>query len=82
MDASALKKRILILGIAAALVPGLCLALAGCARAPVEAPAAARPSVQVSYPVERRVTDYADFKARTAAVDSVELRARVSGYLE
>src|SRR5271166_5271591 len=70
------------LGIASALVPGLCLALAGCARAPSEAPAAAPPPVTVSYPVEREVTDYADFTARTAAADSVELRARVSGYLD
>jgi RND family efflux transporter MFP subunit len=69
------------LGVASALVPGLCLALAGCARAPSEAPAVAPPPVAVSYPVEREVTDYADFTARTAAVDSVELRARVSGYL-
>src|SRR5690349_18221119 len=72
----------LYLGIASALVPGLCLALAGCVRAPSEAPAAAPPLVTVSYPVEREVTDYADFTARTAAVDSVELRARVSGYLD
>jgi RND family efflux transporter MFP subunit len=45
-------------------------------------PAAAPISVTVSYPVERYVTDYADFTARTAAVDSVEERARVWGYLE
>jgi multidrug efflux system membrane fusion protein len=70
------------LGIAAALVPGLCLALAGCARAPSEAPTAAPPPVTVSFPVEREVTDYADFTSRTAAVDSVELRARVWGYLD
>jgi RND family efflux transporter MFP subunit len=66
----------------AALVLGLCLGLAGCARPPSEAPAAAPPPVTVSYPVEREVTDYADFTARTAAVDSVEPRARVSGYLD
>jgi RND family efflux transporter MFP subunit len=66
----------------AALVFGFCLGLAGCARAPSGAPAAAPPPVTVSYPVEREVTDYADFTARTAAVDSVEVRARVSGYLE
>ncbi len=65
-----------------ALALGSCLALAGCARAPSEATDAARPSVTVSYPVEREVTDHADFTARTAAVDSVELRARVSGYLD
>ena len=46
------------------------------------APAAAPTSVTVSYPVEREVTDYADFTARTAAVDSVEVRARVWGYLD
>src|SRR6476660_7275168 len=66
----------------AALALGFCLGLTGCARAPSEAPAAAPPPVTVSYPVEREVTDYADFTARTAAVDSVELRARVSGYLD
>jgi RND family efflux transporter MFP subunit len=65
-----------------ALVLAFCLGLAGCARHPSEAPAAAPPPVAVSYPVEREVTDYADFTARTAAVDSVELRARVSGYLD
>jgi RND family efflux transporter MFP subunit len=70
------------LGIASGLVPGLCLALVGCARAPAEGPGATSRVVSVSYPVEREVTDYADFTARTAAVDSVELRARVSGYLD
>ncbi len=64
------------------LLLGLCLGLAGCARAPSEGPAAAPPPVTVSYPVERYVTDYADFTSRTAAVDSVELRARVWGYLD
>jgi RND family efflux transporter MFP subunit len=65
-----------------ALVLGACLTVAGCARAPGEAPAAAPIAVTVSYPVERDVTDYADFTGRTAAVDSVEVRARVSGYLD
>jgi RND family efflux transporter MFP subunit len=58
------------------------IGLAGCARAPSAAPAAAPVPVTVSYPVERDVTDYADFTGRTAAVDSVEVRARVSGYLD
>jgi RND family efflux transporter MFP subunit len=65
-----------------ALLLGFCLGLAGCSRTPSEAPAAEPPPVTVSYPVERQVTDYAEFTARTAAVDSVELRARVSGYLD
>jgi RND family efflux transporter MFP subunit len=66
----------------AALLLGFCIGLAGCARTPPEGPAAAPPAVTVSHPVEREVTDHADFTARTAAVDSVELRARVSGYLD
>jgi RND family efflux transporter MFP subunit len=63
------------------LVLGGCLALAGCARRPAEAPAAPL-AVTVSYPIEREITDYADFTARTAAVDSVEVRAHVWGYLD
>jgi RND family efflux transporter MFP subunit len=65
-----------------ALVLGFCLGLAACTRAPSEAPAPALTSVMVSYPVERDVTDYADFTARTDAVDSVGVRARVWGYLD
>src|SRR6516164_5020887 len=61
---------------------GLGLALAGCVRVPSEAPVAAPTPVTVSRPVERDVTDYADFTGRTAAVDSVEVRARVWGYLD
>src|SRR6266550_3034647 len=64
------------------LLLGLCLGLAGCATAPSEAPEAAPTRVTVSRPVERDVTDYADFTGRTAAVDSVEVRARVWGYLD
>lgn len=62
-----------------ALLLGLCLGLAGCAPAPSGPPAAAPMTVAVSYPVERDVTDYADFTARTTAVDSVEVRAHVWG---
>src|SRR3984893_16834553 len=65
-----------------ALVLGFCLALTGCARAPLEAPTAAPVPVTVSYPVERYVTDSADFTGRIAAVDSVEVRAHVWGYLD
>src|ERR1700693_4777154 len=70
------------LGIGSVLLLGLCLGTAGCSRAPVGAPAAEPVSVPVSQPVERYVTDYADFTARIAAVDSVEVRAHVWGYLD
>src|ERR1700758_2748041 len=69
-------------GIGAALVLGLCLATAGCTRAPAVAPAAGPVSVPVSHPVEEYVTDYADFTAQIAAVDSVQVKAHVWGYLE
>jgi RND family efflux transporter MFP subunit len=60
---------------------GFCLGLTGCVQRPSEAPATAPIPVAVSYVVERDVTDFADFTARTAAVDSVEVRAHVWGYL-
>src|SRR5580700_4585786 len=68
--------------IGVALVLGFCLGLLGCARAPSVAPPPAPVTVTVSYPVERYITDYADFTARIAAVDSVEVRAHVWGYLD
>jgi RND family efflux transporter MFP subunit len=61
---------------------GLCIALAGCVREPGAAPEAVLTPVTVSLPFERDVTDYAGFTGRTAAVDSVEVRARVWGYLD
>src|SRR5256884_4415294 len=70
-----------ILRIGPALVLGCCLGLAACSLAPAEAPAPAPPAVMVSAPIERDVTDYADFTARTAAVEAVGVRARVWGYL-
>src|SRR5271156_4899928 len=64
------------------LVLGLCIGLAGCAGAPSGSAVPAPTLVTVSRPVERDVTDYADFTGRTAAVDSVEVRAHVWGYLD
>jgi RND family efflux transporter MFP subunit len=59
----------------------LSVCMAGCTRAPAEAPTATI-SVSVSHPLERQVTDYAEFTARTEAVDSVDVRAHVWGYLQ
>jgi RND family efflux transporter MFP subunit len=39
------------------------------------------PAVTVSYPLEREVVDATDFTGRTAAVESVQVRARVWGHL-
>ncbi|HTU16648.1 MAG TPA: efflux RND transporter periplasmic adaptor subunit [Gemmataceae bacterium] len=39
-------------------------------------------AVPVSHPVQRDVTDHVDFTGRTDSVYSVDVRARVSGYLQ
>ena len=72
----------IVLRVGSVLVLGLPLGVTGCARPPSAAPTAAPISVTVSYPVEQYVTDYADFTGRIAAVDSVEVRAHVWGYLD
>jgi RND family efflux transporter MFP subunit len=71
-----------VLGSGIALLVALCLGLTGCSRAAPEGPAPAPIEVMVSYPVQRQVTDASDYTGRIAAVDSVEVRARVSGYLD
>tara|TARA_R110001592_G_scaffold357416_1_gene660482 strand:+ start:32706 stop:33845 length:1140 start_codon:yes stop_codon:yes gene_type:complete len=40
------------------------------------------PSVTVATPIAKNVTDWDEFTGRLAAVDTVEVRARVSGYVE
>jgi multidrug efflux system membrane fusion protein len=53
---------------------------AGCAKqAPPPPPP---PEVTVARPVVREVTDYFEFPGKTEAVDRVEVRARVTGYLD
>lgn len=68
------------LGILLAAFGGLAV-LAGCHRAPPEAAAAPPPAVPVSQPVEREVTDYVDFTGRTEAIELVDIRPRVTGYV-
>lgn len=54
----------------------------GCQRPVTQVPSAEPPVVPVSKPVERAVTDYVDYTGRTDAVESVGIRARVTGYIE
>src|SRR5580700_2693738 len=59
-----------------------CLAITGCTKAPAEAPPLPPPAVTISCPLEQDVADYADFTGQTAAVKSVDVRARVWGFLQ
>src|SRR5947208_10949818 len=56
------------------------LLLASCGARP--APAPPPPKVKVVQPVAREITEWDEFTARLDAVDSVEVRPRVSGYLQ
>jgi multidrug efflux system membrane fusion protein len=56
-------------------------ALAGCSHSPPPVAPPEPPAVPVSRPVSRAVTDYVDFTGRTDAVQAVDVRARVTGYL-
>ncbi len=59
---------------------------AGCSRKPSPGGppgvGAARPTARVAKPVRREVVEWAEFTGRLQAVDFVEIRSRVSGYLK
>lgn len=62
---------------------GLFVSSSGCDQktsggAPLKPP----PTVTVTVPIEKELADFAEFTGRTEAVESVEIRARVSGYLD
>ncbi len=59
-----------------------CLALTGCMKAPAQAPPLPPPAVTISNPLEKDLADFAEFTGQTAAVKTVEVRARVWGYLQ
>ena len=57
------------------------VALAGCSRPHAKPAAPAAPPVSVAAALEREVVETVDFPGRIEAVESVEVRARVNGYL-
>lgn len=61
----------------------LILCASGCEKSNAGAGKKAGPpvKVEVAAPLEQEVTDFQDFTGRLDAVESVEIRARVSGYL-
>src|SRR4051812_35868554 len=58
------------------------LALAGCGEAPKQSAAPPPPVVTVAKPAQRTIVDQDEYVGRFVAIDMVEVRARVSGYLE
>jgi RND family efflux transporter MFP subunit len=57
-------------------------AISGCATNSTDSKSVTPTPVKVSYPIQRKVTEYSDLTGRTAAVDSVEIRARVWGHVD
>ena len=66
---------VVLLGALAALV-------ASCGESQKQAAAPPPPAVTVAKPVKRTVTDFDEYVGRFTAINSVEVRARVSGYLD
>jgi RND family efflux transporter MFP subunit len=60
----------------------LAVALAGCSeKSQPQAAAAAAPPVTVAQPVRRTITDWDEFTGRFEAVEEVQVRARVGGFV-
>lgn len=71
----------LVLRSASCFLLGMTVLIAGCGR---KQPAAAIPPTEVTvvHPVEREIQEWDAFTGRLEAPETVEIRARVSGYLE
>ena len=69
-------------GILLSLLLFAALSLAGCDRKPAAGAAPPPPSVTVAHPVQKVITEWDEFTGRFTAVESVEVRARVSGFID
>src|SRR5215467_10752359 len=58
------------------------LSLAGCDRKPAAGAAPPPPSVTVAHPVQKVITEWDEFTGRFTAVETVEVRAKVSGFID
>lgn len=72
-----MRRVLLVPGILAAL-----LGLSGCGAGHGALPESQPPKVTVSAPISREVRDTDEYTGRTEAVQTVDVRARVSGYLQ
>jgi multidrug efflux system membrane fusion protein len=67
---------------AAAIAMTAALAFSGCSSSDAPAAASAPPEVSVAQALDRPVREWDDFTGRLQAVETVELRPRVTGYVE
>jgi RND family efflux transporter MFP subunit len=68
--------------LSACLLAAVALTSTSCDHSPAGGPQQDLPQVTVTRAIERLVPDTAEFPGRTEAVEAVEVRARVSGYLD
>ena len=78
VDRSSAPSQLVLPGLAFAF---LIVALTGCNQQPPAAQAHPPASVTVSKPVRKEIVDWNEFTGRTAAVNLVNITARVSGYI-
>src|SRR5262245_32615360 len=76
------RTRIATIVLPAVAVSAALLALQGCRSEATNAAAMPTPEVTVAAALERNVTEWDEFTGRLEAVDSVEIRPRVTGYIE
>src|SRR5436190_8291509 len=58
------------------------VAVSGCRNEKTKTAEAKPPVVFIEQPYEQMVTEYQEFTGQTVAVETIEVRARVSGYLD
>jgi membrane fusion protein, multidrug efflux system len=81
VNRSGLPGQLPLPGLALASLAFLIVALTGCNQQPPAAQARPPASVTVSKPVRKEIVDWNEFTGRTAAVNLVNITARVSGYI-
>lgn len=80
LESAAPGKNLLVLSLRG-WIPLIALALTACSDKPPAPAAAAAPPVTVAQPVKRTVTDWDEFTGRFEAIDEVQVRARVGGFV-
>ncbi|HTB84577.1 MAG TPA: efflux RND transporter periplasmic adaptor subunit [Candidatus Sulfotelmatobacter sp.] len=76
------SKNLFQLSAATALVVALAGLTSGCNKASAQAQTPPPPAVTVAPVEQKEIVEWSDFTGRTAPVDSVEIRPRVSGYIQ